>query len=183
MVRYEIARLRPGESLGLLERLVGAQRVSSEQAAAQRLVALCADQPSAIRTAGIRLATRPGWPIAALERQLRQELAEPATFRADCELVEAPFESAYRRLSAGAALAFRQAALTDGLEISVAALSAALCLPEHITRALLDTLADVHLVEAGSGPGEFRYDPLIKLFARRKALAVDGAAVRVAVPA
>jgi DNA-binding SARP family transcriptional activator len=179
----EVGRLAPGEATELLGRLVGAGRVAAERAAAERLVAACAWQPLAIRTAGARLAARPAWQITAMEAQLQLELREPVTIHADCELVEAPFESAHGRLSPEAALAFRQAAAAPGLEISVPAMSAALNLPEHIIRALLDALADVHLIEADSVSGQFRYDPLLKLYARRKAMAVDSPAVRPAIPA
>lgn len=172
--RFEITRLQPGEALSLLSRLVGTRRVAAEQAAAKRLVAACAYQPLAVRMAGLRLAARPAWQIAAVERQLREKLSEPTAVNGDCELVEAPFESAYDRLSRDTALVFRQASEADGLEVSVAATSAALNLPEHVTRALLDSLADVHLIEADVVSGGFRYDPLIKLYARRKALADEG---------
>jgi hypothetical protein len=179
----ELGRLAPAEAMDLLVLLVGTERVAAEPEASARMVAACAYQPLAIRMAGLRLAARPAWRIAAMERQLQSELAEPVIIHADCELVEAPFESAHGRLSPEAAFAFRQAAGVPGLEISVPAMSAALNLPEHVIRALLDALADVHLIEADSVSGEFRYDPLIKLYARRKALAVDSLAGRPVIPA
>jgi DNA-binding SARP family transcriptional activator len=175
---FEITRLRPEEALTLLKRLVGTRRVAAEQAAAERLVAACAYQPLAVRTAGMRLAVRPGWQIAAMQRQLQEELSQPMVIHADCELVEAPFESAYCRLSPDAALVFRQASTGEGLQIPVDETSAALNFPGHVTRALLDSLADVHLIEPDAVSGGFRYDPLVKLFAWRKALAADGRVLR-----
>lgn len=175
---FEITRLPPDEALALLKHLVGPQRVAAEQAAAERLISACACQPLAVRTAGTRLAARPAWQIEAMERQLQEELSQPMVIHADCELVEAPFESAHGRLSADAALALRQASLGEDLQISVSATSAALHLPEHAIRALLDALADVHLIEPDDISGGFRFDPLVKLYARRKALAEDGPVLR-----
>jgi DNA-binding SARP family transcriptional activator len=167
---FEISRLRPEEALRLLARLVGAGRVAAEQAAAERLVELCAYQPLPIRAVGARLAMRPTWRISGIERQLREGFVDPMAIRADCELVEAPFRSAYSRLSPQEATVFREASVAAGTNISVASTSVALGLPEHVTRARLGALADIHhLIEVDTVSGGFRYDPLIKIYARRKA--------------
>jgi hypothetical protein len=182
--RFEISRLRPGESLRFLARLIGAERVAEEQPAAERLVETCAHQPLAIRTVGARLAMRPTRQISAIERQLREGFLDPTAIRPDCELVEAPFRSAYNRLTPEEALTFRQASVAAGTKISVAATSAVLGVPEHATRALLESLAEMHhLVEPDTVSGEFCYDPLIKLYARRNAVALDGSRLAPAIPA
>jgi DNA-binding SARP family transcriptional activator len=169
---FEITGLRPGEALSLLERLIGEERVAAERTAAERLVAACCYQPLAVRTAAARLIARPGWMIAAMQWQLQEELTQPVVVHADCLIVEAPFESAYRRLTPGSAFAFRHAAMLDGLEVSGTAVAALLDVPEHMALALLDSLADVHLLET-RGFGSYRFDALVKLYARRKALAED----------
>jgi DNA-binding SARP family transcriptional activator len=182
--RFEISRLRPDESLRLLARLIGTERVAAEQAAAERLTEICAYQPLAIRAVGARLAMRPTWRVSAIERQLREGFFDPLAIRTDCELVEAPFRSAYNRLTPEEALAFRQASVAAGTKISVAATSAALDVPENVTRALLESLAEMHhLVEPDPVSGEFCYDPLIKLYARRKAAALDGSRLASPIPA
>ena len=169
---FEISALQPDEALSLLERLIGAERVAAERGAAARLVAACCYQPLAVRTAAARLVAQPGWPIGAMQRQLQEELTQPTVVHSDCLIVEAPFESAYRRLTPASALAFRQAAMQEGLEVSVTAVAALLQVTEHVALALLDSLTDVHLIQAGS-PGGYRFDALVKLYARRKALAED----------
>jgi DNA-binding SARP family transcriptional activator len=170
--RFEIAGLRPEEALSLLEQLVGPARVAGERAAAERLAAACSYQPLAVRTAAARLIARPSWSIAAMLSQLLEELTQPMVVHADCLTVEAPFESAYRRLTPDRALAFRQAAMGDGLDVSVTDFAVLLDVPEHMALALLDSLADVHLLEACDS-GSYRFDALVKLYARRKALAED----------
>ena len=177
--RFEISRLRPEEALRLLARLVGAGRVAAEQAAAERLVELCAYQPLPIRAVGGRLAMRPTWRISGIERQLREGFVDPMAIRADCELVEGPFRSAYSRLGPEEAMVFREASVATGTKISVAATSIALGLPERVTRARLGALADIHhLIEPDTASGEFRYDPLVKIYARRKAAELDGSRAR-----
>jgi DNA-binding SARP family transcriptional activator len=170
---FEISGLRPDEALSLLERLIGAERVAAERPAAERLVAACCYQPLAVRTAAARLIAQPGRLIGAMQRQLQEELTQPMVVHSDCLIVEAPLESAYRRLTPGSAFAFRQAAMQEGLEVSVTAVSALLDVPEHMALALLDSLADVHLIQAGSSGG-YCFDALVKLYARRKALVEDG---------
>jgi hypothetical protein len=170
---FEISGLRPDEALSLLGRLIGAERVAAERAAAERLVAACCHQPLAVRTAAARLAAQPGRLIDAMQRQLQEELSQPMVVHADCLIVEAPLESAYRRLTSGSAFAFRQAATLEGLEISVSAVSALLDVSENMALALLDSLADMHLIQTGSSGGYY-FDALVKLYARRKALVDDG---------
>jgi DNA-binding SARP family transcriptional activator len=169
---FEISGLRPDEALSLLERLIGTERVAAEPAAAERLVAACCYQPLAVRTAAARLVAQPGRLIGAMQRQLQEELTQPMVIHSDCLIVEAPLESAYRRLTPASAFAFRQAATQEGLEVSVAAVSALLDVSEHVALALLDSLADVHLIQAGSSGG-YCFDALVKLYARRKALVED----------
>ena len=170
---FEIAGLRPDESLGLLSRLAGERRLAAEPAAAQRAVTACAGHPIAVRIVGARLATRPGWRVTAMVSQLEHELTQPAISHPDCVLVEAPFDLAHQRLGKAEAFLFRQAATSDSPEISVAAAAALLDLSENRALALLESIADSHLIEAGAF-GSYCYDPLVKLHARRMALKVDG---------
>ncbi len=67
----------------------------------------------------------------------------------------------------------RLAAMSDSPEITVAAVAALTGVAEHQTFAVPGSLADAHLIAAG-GFGSYLYDPIVKLFARRKALEEDG---------
>jgi DNA-binding SARP family transcriptional activator len=169
---FEIGRLTAEEGRDLLEGLIGVDRVAAEPAAARLLLTVCAGQPLAVRTAAARLAARPSWRISAMVRALQEELTQPMATHPDCALVEAPFERAHRRLEPDQAFLFRQAALADGLDVSISSAAALAGLGEHKTMALLDALADVHLLEPGDY-GHYRYDPLVKVYARRQALIED----------
>jgi DNA-binding SARP family transcriptional activator len=170
---FEIGPLSPDKAMHLLERLIGRERVAADRAGAEWVIALCAGQPIAIRTAAARLAARPAWEIWAMARQLEEELSQPVISHPDCELVEAPFELAYQQLAHDQAFVFRQAAMSDSPEVSVAEVAALTGMPERMAFAMLESLADVHLAQACAF-GSYRYDPLVKLYARRKALEEDG---------
>jgi DNA-binding SARP family transcriptional activator len=170
---FEIGPLVPGEAMHLLERLVGPARIAAERAAAEKVITACAGQPIAVRTAAARLVARPTWGIAAMAGALEEELRLPVLSHPDCKLVEAPFERAYRLLPNDQAFVFRQAAMSDGPEISAAAVGALTEMLESRALATLESVADVHLLQAGA-LGSYRYDPLVKLYAWRKALAEDG---------
>ena len=167
---FEVDPLPCGEAMQLLERLVGQPRIGAERAAAERLVTVTGGQPIAIRAAAARLVCRPAWAIAAMVSQLEEELRLPVITHPDCELVEAPFERAYRRLPADQAFVFRRAALADRPEVSVTAVAAVTGMPENRVLGALESLADAHLIQAAEF-GHYRYAPLVKLYAWRQALA------------
>jgi DNA-binding SARP family transcriptional activator len=61
------------ESLRLLEKVVGTERIDSERRAAVRIADQCDHLPIAVRVCGARLATRMHWPLS----RLAERLAEP----------------------------------------------------------------------------------------------------------
>jgi DNA-binding SARP family transcriptional activator len=174
-VRWTVlGRLHGDEALTLLEHLIGTARVRREYELASRLVSQCAHHPLAIRVIAARLAARPLETIAVAEARLREEVRHLMALYPDCELVEAPVERVYRLLDARQAKVFRFAALSDAPDISLAAVAALVELPEQETHVVLESLVDVFLVEATT-PGRYTFDPLLKLYAKRKSMFVDGA--------
>jgi DNA-binding SARP family transcriptional activator len=166
----EIGSLRQDEAMALLESVTGLERVAAERDAAERLVTACAGQPMALRAAAAHLVARPGWGIGAMLRELEQELHLPEARHADCAVVAAPYETAYRQLTAEQALAFRQAAMHDSPEVTIDAVVARTGLSDDTAHTLLESLADAYLIEAGSYRS-YRYNTLVWLYARRKARA------------
>ncbi|QXE34553.1 winged helix-turn-helix domain-containing protein [Streptomyces sp. GMY02] len=167
--------LDPEEALDLLSRVAGPDRVRAEPAAARRLVAACSGIPLSIRLAGLRVAARPGWTMAAVERQLNAE-ANQLTLTArhpDCRAHDAPLMPGYRRLDAAQARAFRLVALFEGTGIVLRAAAEILQLPLARTERLLESLVDVHLIETDR-PGRYTYHEHVKSFARRRAVEEDG---------
>jgi DNA-binding SARP family transcriptional activator len=163
-----LGRLDADAAVTLLERLIGRARVRREYESAVRLVARCAYHPLPIRLVAARLAARPFESVAQAEARLR-------TAALDHELVEAPAEAAYQLLDERQARVFRLGGLPEAPEISIAALSALVERPERELHETMESLIDVYLVSA-VGPGRYTYDPMLKRYAQRKAMLVDGEA-------
>lgn len=71
--RIALDALSDDESVLLLSRIAGAERVEAERSTAQRIAELCSGIPLAVRISGSRLATRPHW----LLHRLAERLADP----------------------------------------------------------------------------------------------------------
>ncbi|MEV4629410.1 BTAD domain-containing putative transcriptional regulator [Micromonospora sp. NPDC049523] len=160
---------RPDESLALMERVAGTDRVRAEPGPARRYAEICSHLPLAVRLAAARLAARPEWSVAAIEDRLRVEIRQPVALHEDCITVEVPFERAYRQLDPRQATAFCLAALPDRPDLDLAAVAALLDLPPYEAERVMESLADAHLVEAGPYQ-RYRYQSVVRWFARRKAL-------------
>jgi DNA-binding transcriptional ArsR family regulator len=96
----------------------------------------------------------------------------PGPSRAERDDVAIELES-YRHLDPEQARAFRLLSVPDGQGISIAAAAAMLDLPEPAAQALLESLAEVHLVEADV-QGRYRCHPAVRRFARHRAAVEDG---------
>ncbi|MET7403475.1 AfsR/SARP family transcriptional regulator [Dactylosporangium sp. NPDC005572] len=157
-----------GESLELLRRVAGPERVAAEPESARRFAASCSHIPLAVRIAAERLLARPMWSVADIERRLRIELRQPMRLYPDCEVVEAPLERRYDDLEPPVAKAFCLAALPDHDDVTAADLAthAGLALPD--AERFMEQLVDEHLVEPVT-TGRYRYHTLVRWFARRKA--------------
>jgi len=166
--------LSSAEALTLLERVVGARRVHGERDAAQLLLARCSYLPHAVRLVGARLVARQHWTMTDVGRRIDEEMRLACAPVAECGVASTPFEWGYRQLPAAQARAFRLLALPDGPDIGVVEGAAMLEQSESEVETILESLADVHLVEAGRR-GRYRYVGLIKSFARHRAEVEDGA--------
>lgn len=73
VVHVELGTLGEKESLALLERIVGAERVAAEPGQVGEILRLCGHLPLAVRIAGARLVSRTDWPLARLVTRLREQ--------------------------------------------------------------------------------------------------------------
>lgn len=167
--------LRPAEAVGLLARIAGAERIRAEADVAARLAAVFSYLPLPLRFIGARLTARPHWTVAMLEKQMCRPSGRPRLLGDYRMAMTQPFERGLRRLDAQQARALRLAAVPDGADISVAAAAAILGMSEDDTEKVLESLVDVHLIEAGT-PGRYWYHNLVREFARRRAHLDDGPA-------
>ncbi|MCQ4040531.1 BTAD domain-containing putative transcriptional regulator [Streptantibioticus rubrisoli] len=153
------------ESCGLLARIIGEERLAREPQAARRLVAACGNLPLAVRIAGSRLAARPTWEVADLADRLADERLRMIELRCGPATVTASFARGHCLLDKRQDDALRRLASLDSPQIRPGDAATALSLPGEETLALLESLADVTLLESVS-PDDYRFHPLVRAFAR-----------------
>src|SRR6266545_3245468 len=84
------------EAVALLGGLAGPDRVAAEPAAAAAVVRHCGLLPLAVRIAGARLRSRPGWTAAALAGATVEAVEATLEELADAQLLETPAAGRYR---------------------------------------------------------------------------------------
>jgi DNA-binding SARP family transcriptional activator len=171
----KVDAMAPGDSLRLLARIAGEDRVTAEPDPARRIVGACSHQPLAVRLAAARLLDRPLWSVAQIAAQLDDDLRNSVVVQADCAVVDENFERAQNRLDDGAAAAFRLLAVPDNHDLTAPSAAAALGLAGSSALAVLERLVDAHLlVPDGKAGGRYSYHTRVKAYARRQAQSTDG---------
>ncbi|MFD8335161.1 BTAD domain-containing putative transcriptional regulator [Streptomyces solisilvae] len=157
--------MSPEEALALFTRIVGIERVGSERDAAMDVVAACGFLPLAIRISAVRLVARRTWTVSTLARRLTDKRQRLDELRAGDLVIKATFELGYGQLEAQQARAFRLLGLADGPDVSLAAAAAVLDMDDSEAEELLESLVDTSLLDSVA-PGRYRYQDLVRLFAR-----------------
>ncbi|MFD1939486.1 BTAD domain-containing putative transcriptional regulator [Nonomuraea mangrovi] len=176
--------LPQGEAAALVARI--ASREPSAERPLSRVAELCDGLPLALRIAGARLATRPGWTAEDLAGRLEEERRRLDELRAGDLDVRAGFELGYRHLPAPERTLFERLGLLD-LPGGFAPWIVAALMDVQVEQAgdLLERLADAQLVQPlgadPSGQERYRFHDLIRLFARERATAAMDAPARAAV--
>ncbi|NUW43760.1 AfsR/SARP family transcriptional regulator [Nonomuraea rhodomycinica] len=147
----DLGELPVDDALQLLGRIVGPDRVAREQEDARAIVAACGGLPLAVRSAGARLAGRPGWSLAVLRQRLEDDRLN------ELQEVRVCLDRSYRDLPDEAARMLgtfgRLGALAQPGWVVDAALD------RHRADDVTDLLVDVNLLElVGTDPvGQPRY--------------------------
>ena len=167
------------QSLALLSRIAGGDRVLAETDAAAELAELCGQLPLALRIAGARLSARPHWTVEQLASRLENESRRLDELKHGALGIRVSISHTYDNMDEEARRLFRRLALLN-FPVFGGWVSAAL-LDEPLVDAqdLLDELVDAQLVEiTGTETGsrtQYRFHDLIRVFARER-LAVEEAA-------
>ncbi|MFI2709271.1 helix-turn-helix domain-containing protein [Micromonospora sp. NPDC018662] len=129
-----------------------------------RLARLCANTPLALRIAGNRLASRPGWTVGDLADRLGAEERRLDALTAGDLQVKAAFRLSYQQLSGVGRRLFRRLALVPGP--STGAELAAVLAEESLvgTEDALDELIDLGLLQHGADDRYSLHD-LLRLYA------------------
>ncbi|MFJ5880698.1 helix-turn-helix domain-containing protein [Kitasatospora cineracea] len=178
--RIDLALLRREESVELLGRIIGTERVEPQAQAARDLADLCGHLPLAVRIAGQRLAARPQERIGKLVAQLAEEERRLDALQAGGLQVRAAFALSHRLLGPDARLLLRRAALAAGPDFSPQTLALLADLPEHRAAVLADELADAGLLRPDPAGDRYRFHDLLKLYATERSTADDTAEERAA---
>lgn len=169
----ELDLLGDRDSLDLLARSVGRERVDAEPDAAAAIVRYCGGLPLALLLVGDRLRTRPTWPLGELAARLADEHRRLAELRAGGESeVRASFALGYRELREPASRTFRLLGVLDGPDLTPGVAAALTSRSEAEAEAVLEELAALHLLEEPS-PSRYRFHDLLRLFARERLAAEE----------
>lgn len=162
---FALDALADPESMTLLTRVLGADRIAREPAQATRLARLCDGMPLALRIAAARLTGEPGRPIAELTAELTGAgRLETLAVQGDSRTVKTVLASAYLPLDQAPARLFRLSGLIPGTSFS-SSLGSALCeVPAEAGRAAAAELSAAHLITP-AGPDRYRLHDLIREFA------------------
>ncbi|SCL13722.1 Transcriptional regulator, contains XRE-family HTH domain [Micromonospora nigra] len=170
-VRLPLDVLDPAAARELLSGIVDADRVSADPAGVDQLVMLCGRLPLALRVAGNRLATRPGWPVRHLVDQLRDQRRRLTALTAGDVGVRAAFAVSYRQLGTPVAAVFRRASLIPGSDFDVDLVAAVAGTDTDTALASAEELVDAGLLS--SCGDRYQFHDLVRLFAQERLDADD----------
>jgi DNA-binding SARP family transcriptional activator/tetratricopeptide (TPR) repeat protein len=173
----QLSVLSPDEGLDLLTKIVGADRIERDLDDAQRLTALCGNLPLALRIAGARLASRPGWSLERLAHRLSDELQRLDELAVGDQEVRAGIELSYRSLDGAAKRGLRLLGVLGLPTFCATTLAVLVGRPLAESEAAIELLIDAQLVQH-VGPDAlgrmiYRVHDLVRVFGRERAEAED----------
>ena len=157
------------EAGALLARIVGERRAAEEPAALERLAAIAAGLPLALRVIGQHVAERPLARIADLAEELREQVLWAGSSRG---ILNTVFGWSYRALPPAAAALFRRLALHPGSRISLEAAAALAGADLHETERTLNLLARASMIDHDTAR-HYRLHDLLRQFAETRGATED----------
>ncbi|MEO3928831.1 tetratricopeptide repeat protein [Micromonosporaceae bacterium B7E4] len=164
-VRCQLDSLSTAESVDLIGRVVGTDRVANEPEAAARIADSCAGLPLATRIAAARLGNWPRWSLADCARMLAAEQRRLTWLSTGDRAVRGTFEMSYRALSDPARRLFRRLALLPVPECGLVAAAVLAGTSESGADSLLTNLVNVGLVQPALVGNRYRLHDLTALYA------------------
>ncbi|MFI0351839.1 BTAD domain-containing putative transcriptional regulator [Actinomadura sp. 9N407] len=162
----DLERLPPPDAVRMLTRIIGRDRIASDRAAVDRIVAACDGFPLAVRIAGARLAARPSWPPAHLAKLLLGEGRRLDHLTG----VRAHIADAYDSLDEPARRTFRMLALTGPHDVAPWVIE--VLLGDPAAAEVVDGLADRSLLTTAgidrAGQPRYRLHDLLREFAAER---------------
>lgn len=182
--RADVGPFDLDESMELLSKIVGKDRVAAEPEEAARLAELCGGLPLALRIAGARLASRQQWRIGKFVRRLADEGRRLDEFIHQGRALRSTIDSAYRALTGQAQRLIRLCAVLPGPDFpgwnAAALLNAS---PREADR-LLESLMDAQMLDtveySETAFPHYRLHDLTRLYAREQLQRAEGPQERLA---
>ncbi|MFL6141167.1 MAG: tetratricopeptide repeat protein [Labedaea sp.] len=143
---FPLETFEPAESLLLLGRHAGAERVRAEPDAARRLTDLCGHLPLAVAVAGRYLRSHPALSLSDLADRLTGDRQRLADLSPHARSVQAVFDLSYRALPADHQRFLRLLATHPGQHFGAPSVAALASMPAPEAQAILDDLLDEHLL-------------------------------------
>lgn len=169
------------QSIAMLAKIVGRERVAAEHDAAVELVGLCGGLPLALRIAGGRLASQRQLRVAGLVRRLSDEARRLDEFSHRGLELRASIGLTYRSLPTQARRLFRLFALVPAQDFPGWTAAALLDVGQREADDALAHLLDVHVLDMQDYPDgrvRFRFHDLIRLYAHEQLMETETAAER-----
>ena len=159
---HPIDTLTATESLDLLARIAGHDRVAAEPEAAGRIVQFCDRLPLALALAAARLRSRPAWSLADLADRLHAGQLEAV--RAGGRALRPVFDLSYRELPEPLQRVFRLLGHHRGPDLTAPMVAALADLTTDEAQDALEALLDENLVRQTT-PGRYELHDLLRLLA------------------
>ncbi|GAB3848437.1 AAA family ATPase [Dactylosporangium cerinum] len=160
--RIDLGVLTRPESLTLIGRLAGEERIRAELDAADALAELCGDLPLAVSVVGRRIAARPEWTVAGLAGALADAERVMASLSVGDVKVRDIFAAAYRRLTPTARQALHELVAAGATAGGVAA---SMGIGVDAADELLESLVDSGLLTRADSTGRYGMSALVRAFA------------------
>ncbi|GAA3228643.1 AAA family ATPase [Dactylosporangium siamense] len=160
--RIDLGAFTRPESLTLIGRLAGEQRIQAELDAADALAELCGDLPLAVSVVGRRIAARPEWTVAGLAGALADAERVMASLSVGDVKVRDIFAAAYRRLAPVARQALHELVAAG---TTADALAASMGTGVDAADELLESLVDSGLLTRADSTGRYGMSALVRAFA------------------
>ncbi|MHB9856862.1 helix-turn-helix domain-containing protein [Streptomyces sp. YIM S03343] len=176
--RIHLQLLRREETVELLTRILGPERVEREAQAARDLADLCGHLPLAVRITGQRLAARPGERLGKLATQLAAEGRRLDTLQAGDLRLRAVYALSYGRLAPDTRRLFRRAALTASADFGPETAGLLAGLPAQRAAACAEELVERGLLQPDTAAERYRFHDLLRLFAAECLAAEDDLGTR-----
>ncbi|MEU8712809.1 tetratricopeptide repeat protein, partial [Streptomyces sp. NPDC048663] len=143
----------------------GDTRFADDAEAAATIARLCAGLPLALRIAAAILAAAPTRPAASLAAALRAEHTRLDKLTRPDRAVRAAFDLSYQHLNPDQARLFRMLPLNPGPDLSTDSAAHLTGVDPEQAEALLQHLAEAHLIEPAVVWGRWRMHDLVRLYA------------------